>query len=420
MPRRDNEVHRFLATLAYGRVSALELASIRDSGSFDFELLRANETCSLLQCTTDTALSLIKRLGGSYKIAQVCGNTPDELFDWLFLPDTDRFNWTVSGYESPGDAIEQLKSEFFDFLKSKSIRKAKFLEPTISDRSEISEGLISREEMKLADVQTRILKPPGGTSQGFDLVVEGKLDSKPLYACTESASDVSGFERRDFGRSYRDPTITMGPRIARVLVNLAAKQETRTILDPFCGLGTILQEALICGFSVVGSDKSASVVQKAAANLEWLRREYRLSPKLRWRILNRDARRIFPQDLSTIDAVSTEPILLPKFESNPDSLTSSEALTKAASVYEESIFALIPVIRASRGRIAVITPSIMDKRGGVQDLSLAPIIERTKSKLYSPGVTGLRFDYPLRIESGKRRIVNRNVFVFSSAQTPSD
>lgn len=396
-------------------MAALELKSVRDSEVFGLEILKANDNTALLQCTSDTAHSLIKRLGGSYKIARVYGSSPEELLEQLFLPDTDRFNWTLSGYDSLPDTIDQLKLEFLHFLKSKSIRKAKFLEPSISVKGSSSTQSISREEMKVNELHSRILKPPHGTSPGFDLIVESSLGGKPIYACTEASSDVVGFERRDFGRSYQDPTITMSPRIARIIVNLSVKSETRTILDPFCGLGTILQEALVCGFNVVGVDKNPVNVQKARSNIDWLKKEFQLSPKVRSRVIQYDARKLSGVVLPEIDAISTEPILLPKFERNPDASVSQDALVKAMTTYETSIQVMSQLVKNSRGRVALVTPTIIDNRGGAHQLSIVPVIDRMKMKLYCPSVHGLRFEYPMKIDAEKKRIINRNVCVFEPA-----
>ena len=42
------------------------------------------------------------------------------------------------------------------------------------------------------------------------------------------------------------------------------------ILDPFCGTGTVLQEALLAGYDVVGTDLSQKMVDYTTENLSWL------------------------------------------------------------------------------------------------------------------------------------------------------
>ena len=43
-----------------------------------------------------------------------------------------------------------------------------------------------------------------------------------------------------------------------------------TILDPFCGTGTVLQEALLAGYDVIGTDLSQKMVDYTTENLSWL------------------------------------------------------------------------------------------------------------------------------------------------------
>jgi tRNA G10 N-methylase Trm11 len=42
------------------------------------------------------------------------------------------------------------------------------------------------------------------------------------------------------------------------------------VLDPFCGSGVILQEALLMGYSVYGSDIDPKMVEASKQNLRWL------------------------------------------------------------------------------------------------------------------------------------------------------
>ncbi|MEW6611105.1 MAG: hypothetical protein AB1352_05830 [Patescibacteria group bacterium] len=80
------------------------------------------------------------------------------------------------------------------------------------------------------------------------------------------------FARRDMGRPARDARVGMlPPKIARMMVNLACVHPGETLLDPFCGSGTILQEALLLGIDRLwGSDYDKRAIDRTRANLEWL------------------------------------------------------------------------------------------------------------------------------------------------------
>jgi len=64
------------------------------------------------------------------------------------------------------------------------------------------------------------------------------------------------------------------PKLARIMINLIhVSRETTDVrlLDPFCGSGTVLSEALRMGFvDLVGSDKNPEAVAATQKNLVWI------------------------------------------------------------------------------------------------------------------------------------------------------
>ncbi|MEK7166898.1 MAG: DNA methyltransferase, partial [Patescibacteria group bacterium] len=53
--------------------------------------------------------------------------------------------------------------------------------------------------------------------------------------------------------------------------NLGQIKKDQTILDPFCGSGTILQEAILMGYkNIIGSDIDFNSIEITKKNLEWL------------------------------------------------------------------------------------------------------------------------------------------------------
>src|SRR6185369_322411 len=51
-----------------------------------------------------------------------------------------------------------------------------------------------------------------------------------------------------------------------------------TVLDPFCGIGTIVQEGLLLGFRMLGSDINKFAIKGSETNLEWFRNRYKIAP----------------------------------------------------------------------------------------------------------------------------------------------
>jgi len=69
-------------------------------------------------------------------------------------------------------------------------------------------------------------------------------------------------------RPYFSP-VSMHPKIARVLVNLARIKTGDTVLDPFCGTGGILIEAGLMGMKITGSDIDERMVRGCNENLRF-------------------------------------------------------------------------------------------------------------------------------------------------------
>ena len=82
------------------------------------------------------------------------------------------------------------------------------------------------------------------------------------------------WNKRDYGKPASDKYSGMvPPKLARMMVNIALvgnKNEKPLIIDPFCGSGNVLMEAMMLGCDVIGSDISPKAVNDSSTNIEWL------------------------------------------------------------------------------------------------------------------------------------------------------
>src|SRR5208283_1095058 len=104
-------------------------------------------------------------------------------------------------------------------------------------------------------------------NQSEVLVCIGK--QKTWVGSTVGVHNPFEFQKRDVGKPNERRIFAMPPRIARMMVNLSACAPGKVLLDPFCGVGTILQEALLGRAKVVGVDANSWCVKAATENLEW-------------------------------------------------------------------------------------------------------------------------------------------------------
>lgn len=59
-----------------------------------------------------------------------------------------------------------------------------------------------------------------------------------------------------------------------------AEENHPIVLDPFCGTGTVLQEALLHNFDVIGSDLSEKMATYTTENLNWLQKNFDTAGKV--------------------------------------------------------------------------------------------------------------------------------------------
>jgi tRNA G10 N-methylase Trm11 len=98
---------------------------------------------------------------------------------------------------------------------------------------------------------------------------------KTYLAQTAAIQDINAYAKRDRGRPKRDAFVGMlPPKLAQTIVNLGVSQlkpeAGNIVLDPFCGTGVILQEALLMGYGAYGTDLEPRMVDYTRENLEWL------------------------------------------------------------------------------------------------------------------------------------------------------
>ena len=109
-------------------------------------------------------------------------------------------------------------------------------------------------------------------------------DDKTVIARTTTVQDINAYAARDQRRPKRDARVGMlPPKLAQIIINLAIGPESNvkdtTILDPFCGTGVVLQEALLTGYTAYGTDLEPRMIEYSQINLDWFTDRQHLSPE---------------------------------------------------------------------------------------------------------------------------------------------
>lgn len=132
----------------------------------------------------------------------------------------------------------------------------------------ISARLVTAREKQLSSVvvgQNQLLE------RGAEFVLIG--DGKTVHlGQTMAIQDYKAYGQRDYGRPARDAKSGMlPPKLAQMMINLVWSEGEVVqprLLDPFCGSGTVLQEAALMGVDqLIGSDAKADAIDRTKQNL---------------------------------------------------------------------------------------------------------------------------------------------------------
>lgn len=189
----------------------------------------------------------IRKLGGILKIAE-----PIELADFLAgLPSEGKITLGVSDFSKGATAFKAQKE---------ALRLKKLL---------VKQG----RSVRVVPNQTAVLS--SAVSSHNHLFQENKIELLKLggkfYKVTQ-VSNPDSYARRDQKRPARDAKVGMlPPKLAQILINLCGElPEGARVLDPFCGTGVVLQEALLMGYRAYGTDVSERMIEYSEKNLGWL------------------------------------------------------------------------------------------------------------------------------------------------------
>ena len=111
------------------------------------------------------------------------------------------------------------------------------------------------------------------------------------------------------------------PKLAQIMINLAGEitkdpesdLNQPRILDPFCGTGVLLQEAMLMKYAVYGTDLAEKMIRFSRDNLNWLQDTYRFTSE--WYLHEGDA--VDTKWQQPVDAVVSEAYLGQPFSAPP-------------------------------------------------------------------------------------------------------
>ena len=295
-------------------------------------------TPQVLRCPTAVpdAPALLSRLGGTVKIGEVIANkfTPAAVAD------------AIAHQHSGGKALFAIS--WVNGQKNAATLAAGLNVKTLLKQRGINARLVTSRAPQLP---AAAINRHG--AREFTVLSDGSV------ARIIAAQDVDDFTRRDVGRPHRDvKSGTLPPKLARMMVNLAQVPANGTLLDPFCGSGTVLSEAMLSGVaSVLGSDVSAKAVGESQANLRWLQQQYPETAAAHWQVFVADVRQLEKTlGRQKVAAVVTEPFLGPPRRGRETRAQLQAVIQELTALYTDA-FAQFAKVVADGGRVVFAQPS---------------------------------------------------------------
>ncbi len=311
---------------------------------------------------------LQRELGGVVKILKVIDVVPKR--------DQDSINFALQNYFKPS----KVKTDFFKSYSGKiqfgiSVYLLDMEAKAFGEPKRI--GMFIKRALTDGDQGVRLVLPEFNALALASVVVTKNLllqkgaeicvlagKTRVYTAKTLSVQDFEDYGRRDYQRPIRDELQGMiPPKVAQSMLNMANAKAGQTLLDPFCGIGTIVQEGVLLGYRMLGSDISAKSISGSEKNLEWFRNRYKV-PKGKYHVEVADAREIssLVDNLTQVGAISsiggivTEGYLGPMYGQFPKQDEIDKNFTELQELYTASFQEFLKII-PSGARVILCVPA---------------------------------------------------------------
>ena len=224
-------------------------------------------------------------LGGTTKIAKVitthnyANKRDSDLFTDISRQITNHY---TDKWRSVDHKITLGISTYGFNIPPRAVQKTGIILKGSLKKSGVSLRLIPNTESALSTAVSHNNKL-GLSDNKVELIIV-KTKTSVIIAESRGAQNITAYTRRDHGKPKRDAFVGMlPPKLAQIMLNLALGSKNDTpglILDPFCGTGTVLQEALLRQFDVIGTDLSDKMVSYTQENLNWITKSHKYTGQI--------------------------------------------------------------------------------------------------------------------------------------------
>ena len=280
-----------------GTNPTLSIAEIVSVFSYakNFEII--NKDILLLEAEKEIDGETIKTMGGTIKIGKILETSNRskllENIKKILEPQTGKFHFGISFFGKGKFNTKKLGMEIKEHLRDQNI----------------SCRFVTSREKTLSSVvveQNKLLR------NGIEIVLIEERN-QILIGKTLSVQPFKELSHRDYGRPARDDLSGMlPPKLAQIMINLSQSKSNDVVLDPFCGSGTVLSEAMLMNYkNLIGSDISKKATEDTKKNLAWIESKYSITSQ--YKIYSQSATELSKfLKPNSINTVITEPYLGPQ------------------------------------------------------------------------------------------------------------
>ena len=344
-------------------LSMLELVSFLKNKKEKFSLKVFDEDIAIIELEKFDPKKMITMLGGTVKIAQ-----PRDPASIISTLTKNKILYAVSYFKADRQRYNALFKKIFSENEIKALQKYK-------DSRNI----------------------PPAKSKNLDLEFVVYRDKIGVVIATSAPKD---YKKRDEKRPIFDPLKVTSIRLAKILINLA--QPHQEIFDPFCGTGTILQEALLMGYRAIGLDRSTS---DAGKNLEWLKQNFKVP---QYKLIKGNAAKL-SYNINSVSAVATEPYMGPYLKEYPKEVHAIKIVSELTEIYSK-FFSEISKVLEKNGKIAIILPEFRTSNRRTLSLNINALIKGTNLKIFNPAHPEVNIKVPI-IYKEKKGFITRYIYI---------